>query len=341
MRRRTVETRIWLVALLVGVLLSAPAAAAQGSVAYVLDTEAKSVTALDPASATPLGSVPVEGEAQLLLRTPNGERLVVLDRGPGKETVRFGFHPSGKSAVTLIDPARMERPLRLDLCWGLGSAFTTPDSRYLIVLCPGYQSQKPEEALARELVAVDLVSHQIAGRLTLDHRIAQLLLTRQGDTVLGLTPRQEAKKPARVEPAVVTFIDIAPLRVAATVALDGAPSIATLSPDGDYVYLLDVGKPSKNAKKNIAGRVHVVALSARTVARTIEAGSNPRGLVVDEQDQQVLLLSDGPASKERNQPTGELRVIRGRDLAATAKVVDQAAFRSGLAGSPAIVRRRK
>src|SRR5262249_8834360 len=73
----------------------------------------------------------------------------------------------------------------------------------------------------------------------------------------------------------------------------------------------DRGKPNNNPDKNENGKLHIVSMTSRAVTSVADAGSKPRGLVLDEAQKQLLLLSDGapvkgPANRDR---AGELRVI--------------------------------
>ena len=85
--------------------------------------------------------------------------------------------------------------------------------------------------------------------------------------------------------------------MAATVPLEGDPGGPVLAPDGQFLYLLDRGKPNNNPDKNVNGRLHAVSMATRTVERVTDVGSKPRGLVLDERGQQLLMVSDGPPVK--------------------------------------------
>jgi hypothetical protein len=77
--------------------------------------------------------------------------------------MRFGYHPTGKSWATVIDPASLQEVGRAELCWNVdvgwasGARVRDPgvfsvDGRRLTLPCTGYRSQKPEETLSRQLV---------------------------------------------------------------------------------------------------------------------------------------------------------------------------------------------
>lgn len=88
-----------------------------------------------------------------------------------------------------------------------------------------------------------------------------------------------------------------------------------------FVYLLDRGDPSGNPDRNVNGRVHVVSLSARKVESAADAGSRPRGFVLDERGQQLLLLSEAPPERgAKGDRPGQLRVIRGATVGAPIQI---------------------
>ena len=93
-----------------------------------------------------------------------------------------------------------------------------------------------------------------------------------------------------------TGIDAATGTIATTVPLEGDPRGPVLSGDARTLYVLDKGKPNNNPDKNQNGRLHAVSMSTRTVSVS-DAGSRPRGLILDEDRQQLLLLSDGAPVK--------------------------------------------
>lgn len=371
-------------------VLAAPAAGQDGARAFVLDSEGRAVHALDMATGRTLATVALEGEPLRMIRTADGTRLVVLDRGPGKATMRFGYHPTGKSSATVIDAAAMKALGRVELGWGLSDvdgvgAYTLvagvppvlgPDGKRLHVLCPGYTSQKPAETLPRELVTIDLEGATVTGRLALDRPIAALATTADVRTAVAVVSPEEVKNAApRLAEALIVdlqgptlagrvtlegepgapiltadgrhavffsaaevpkkgprraaqlhFVDLASRTLASSLKLEGTPGAPFASPDGRFLYLLEAGHPSDKPDKNINGRIQVVSLETRAHETNLDAGKGPRGLIPDDAREQVLVLSDGPPSKETGSPEGELRVLRGAEVAATVKVAADPMF---------------
>lgn len=315
MRRHRIFTPVAVVLFAAARVLARDAPMSQK--AFVLDADAKAIVALDVATAKELGRVDLRGEPQTLLRSPDGSRLIALDQGPGKLTVRFGYHPTGKSVVTIVDSQRLAEVARLELGWGLGTTVMSADAQHLVVLCPGYQSNKSAEALPGELVIIDVKQARVSGRVPLERRVQTLLLSKDGGAAIAFSPREILDKSSKPLSAELRFVDIASGGLLSTLPVDGMPGGATLSPDGAYVYLLDTGTFSKKNEKNINGRLHAVSIVTRSVEASLNAGSRPRGLVIDDQTAQVLLLSDGTAttsSSETNKAGGELRVVRGATL---------------------------
>ena len=305
---------------------------------FVLEAEPPGVAALALDTGESLARLALGRPPDRMFLSPANSRLVVLDRGPGKETVRFGYHPTGKSWVTVIDPASLQEVGRSELCWNVvlawrdGVDVSDPgvfgaDGRRLTLPCAGYRSQKPEEALPRELVNVDLDTGRVTGRLELARAIDSLVALPGADNAVVYSAR-EAPKNLPALPAELRFVNLANLEVEQTVTVEGQPGPPTLSPDGEYLYLLENGRPDWRPEKDIGGRVHVVSVARRAHEANLEAGSAPRGLVVDKQGRQVFLLSEkGSFSVEKKYVRrGELRVIRGAAVAATVEVGDAPLF---------------
>ena len=296
-------------------LVAAAVAEAQepGPRAFVLDQTARTVTAFDVATANAGQTGTVQGTPTMLLRTADGGRLLVLDRGEGRDAGDKGYQAKTQSAVTILDGRTLAVEARIELGWGLDpAAMLAASGDRLSVMCPGFQGRTPAESLPRELLTVDLGAGKLLSRVELPRPVSAFLATPDGRTAIVLSSREERKNAAPL-PAELRFVDLTAGTVAATVPLEGEPGGPVLAPDGQFLYLLDRGKPNNNPDKNVNGRLHAVSMATRTVERVTDVGSKPRGLVLDERGQQLLMVSDGPPVKgpaNRDRP-GELRVIRG------------------------------
>jgi YVTN family beta-propeller protein len=299
-----------------------------------------SVTVIALDTGKVVGSAPLEGKPERVVASPDGRRLVVLDKGPGKQTARFGYHPKDKSWATVIDAHTMEIVARTELGWtvttgmvldgvGVGGLWAfSPDGRHMTISCLGYRSQKPKEALPRELVTLDLESGDVIRRVELERAIDAFMTTPDGATAVVYSAYEKQRKQPAF-PVELRFVDLATLEVQNTVSLEGDPGAPTLSPDGSFLYLLEYGKPHKKPDKNINGRIQVVSLTKRSYEVSLDAGSAPRELVVDEEGKQVFVLSDreplAEKKKEKKRP-GILHVVRGNEVKATLEVGENPVF---------------
>jgi len=288
--------------------------------AWVLDSEAQTISAVDISTGRSLLSTGLQGAPTVLLRTPNGRRLLALDRGEGDSFGDDGFRARTRSTVTIIEAATLKVQARVELGTGLMDAvMLAADGERLSVVCPGYRTKKAADRRPRELVTVDLGAGTVLSRVELTRPAPEVLATPDGRTVVVLSRREAGKTPRQAE---FTVIEAATGTIQATVPLDGDPRGPVLAPGGQFVHALDRGKPNNNPEKNQNGRLHTLSIASRTVVVS-DAGSNPRGLVLDEERRQLLLLSDGapvrgPENRERH---GELRVLRGGQPSAPIAVV--------------------
>jgi len=281
--------------------------------AYVLDAGARTLVAVDLATGQRHATQSLDGRPEVLLRSPDGSRLVVLDRGPGEDAHERGYKATGKSVATVVDPAAMAVVGRVELGWGLQQSrwFFGPDSSRLTLLCPGFEAKVPAEALRRELVSIDVGAAREAGRIALEPGAFPVRSGQEGGTLVviqGLP--HEAKFP--YPQSRLWLVDLVGPSVAAT--LD-AGSWNDLHKTGAYFYLLAHGKPDKSAEKNRNGSVEVVSLEHHALEATLDAGRGPLGLYAQEAGQ-VLIPSEGPLGGSE----GELRVLRAGALVATLKV---------------------
>lgn len=287
---------------------------AQPSKAYILDAGARALVALELPAGKRLGSLALEGSPQVMLRSPDGSRLVVLDRGAGEDKHERGYKASAKSSATIVDPAALQVVGQVELGFGVetGPWSLGPDSRRLTVLCPGYEAKNPAESQLRELVSLDLVTGRESGRLTLEPGVEPIAASKDGQTlalIQGLPRSDKFPYPQ----SRLFVVDLAGPTVRARLDMGTWTNLYT---DGSRVYLLDPGKPDKNPQKNRNGAVQVASLERGALVGSFDAGREPRGLYQDEAGGQVFIPSDGPPGSS----DGELRVVQGDTPVATLKV---------------------
>ncbi|MGD9905162.1 MAG: YncE family protein [Vicinamibacterales bacterium] len=286
-------------------------AQSRSSRVLVLDQQARTLSALALPSGRVEQTTTLQGTPLSLLRTADGQRLLVLDRGEGRDAGDNGYQARTRAAVTIVDGRTLAVRGRVELGWGLApDAMLSAAGDRLTVVGPGFRSRKPAELLPREVVTVDLAAATVLSRIELPRPATASLATPDGRTAVVLSAR-EAPRNAPALPAELRFLDLTAGTITATVPLEGDPGGPVLTPDGTFLYLLDRGKPDDHGDKNVNGRLHAVSMATRTVQVT-DAGSRPLGLVLDEPGRQLLLLSvRAPAKgvKDFERP-GELRYMR-------------------------------
>lgn len=293
--------------------------------AWVLDSGAKTLVYLDLARGERQAVLSLGGAPEFLLQSPAGDRLVVLDRGPGRDKGTSGYKATGKSTAIVVDSVNRTILARVELCAGVDghNAYFSPDGRRLTLLCPGYESKKAADTLARELVNIDPVTGVETGRATLEHGTVPVVSDAEHRTltlIQGL-PRGSLLPYPQVK---LWIVNLARLEVIATFPIMPRTK---LDCEGTFLYLLDPGRPHKDKRLNWNGSLGVTSLERAAVEATLDAGRDPRGIHLDKQGGTVLVPSDGPSDA---QGTGELRVIRGATLVTTI----------GVASNPRLVVRR-
>ena len=310
--------------------LSLPVAAqVEAPRVFVLDPDGLSLTALSLDTAAVLGKATLQGEPGRALISPDRTRIVVLDKGPGKLTMCCGYKASGKSWATVINAQTLAVLARTELGWNADirkSAALFSNGR-LTIACGGFKNPgKPEETLPRELVSLDLASGQVAGRVAIETSIDDFVALPDEKTALLFAGRETPKNQPAVDP-VVHFVDLEGPKLLKSVTLKGDPGVPVASPDGQYAYLLEKGKPDKKPEKNINGRVQVLSVAAREHVANLEAGRDPRGLVLDKEGNQVFVLAEGePVLEKKDELPGVLRVIRAADVVSTVSVGEEPLF---------------
>jgi len=256
------------------VLSSLPgvARAQPASKAFIFVGGARTITSLELPSAKTLAALPLEGSPQAMLASPDGSRLIVLDRGPGDDKGSRGYKAKGKSTATVIDSATLSVVARVDLGWGIeppGGFFSADGSR-LAVICPGYDAKNAAEALPRELVTLDPRTGQVMGRLTLERGPVAVRTTKDGRTLLLVEGLPRGSYPSFAQSRLWS-VDLAGPSVAGK--LDLGP-FGFLEPDeqADQLYIVS-GGVGKDASKQ-EGELRVVR--GAHVAATLKVAPHPR-----------------------------------------------------------------
>ena len=282
--------------------------------AFLLDAGDNNVVVLNMETAAILGTVSIEGGSlKTMIQVPHSKRLAVFDQGPGKGTLRFGWHPDGKASMTFVDMDSMKVTSRLELGWGIGQVLATDDGKGLAVVCPGYTSQKPEEALPAEVVLINTETGQIRGRFPVKPPV-NLLLTPDNRTLITFTSAWHFGDRSRTPE--VQFADFETAKVLGKLTPSKAVTSAELSTDGQYLYLLDHGEQSIKVEKNVNGFLAVVSVSTRSELSVVDVGPAPRGLIHDSASDRILILSDAATGKKRREAGGTLRVFKGAETVA-------------------------
>jgi DNA-binding beta-propeller fold protein YncE len=285
----------------------AGATAEGGAGLYVLDAGAPALVAIDPASVERVATLPLAGNPSWLVESQDGRYLVALDYGPGESKGDRGYQARARSSATVVDAARFAVVGRVEIGWGLESVLSDPQGR-LVVMTSGYVAKNPAESQPRELVILDLATARERGRLTVEPGTD---LTWQSPDGTGVALLQGLPRSARYPYPLsrVTLVD--PDGPKVTGVLD-ASGWDRAERDDQRLYLIGLGKPDKDPRKNLDGWIDVVTFAERKVER-VAIGRGPTGYFLD--SGRLYVASEGPPGG-----VGELRVLNGGKLAATLPV---------------------
>lgn len=299
---------------------------------------------------------PTEANGQSsLARSAQAERVLVLDavsRTVGAADITGG-------SVDLVSYGREVMPRRGPLDFGPPSGVVvnrgrledrgtptemvvSPDGSKIIVIDhgPGAISGRYGWRSSRrsELVVVDVRSHQqiasvqgVWGMPVIHH------VSEDGVRLTAFGPGYRSNDADEPRPAELVSVD---LRTGDTIGrfdlgqllgttqtAEQWAEVTALSPDGEFLYVVDRGSPSNDRTKHVNGRVIVVSTTTGRILPPLPLGSEPRQLVIDAAGGQALVLSDHPPYvKDREQQNGELHVIRGASIAATIPVAPDPQF---------------
>src|SRR5262249_41886218 len=155
--------------------------------------------------------------------------------------------------------------------------------------------KKPTEQKPAELIVVDVEAVKEAGRVALDRTPVGWASALKGSAVYVLLPRPDAK----AAPGGTATLVSAGIADGATknLVIQGDASDLAASPDGKLLYVLDKGKPSGKAEKNVNGRLHVISAESFSSVATLDAGSGPHELLFEPTSSTFLILSEAAPVK--------------------------------------------
>ena len=258
-----------------------------------VDSRTGSILARSPAVPTPTR----------LARTPDGRRIFLLCPGIFLKTDESGNQIASKAGAVLLDGDTLKQIAMVELGAGLGEwTFDRPGKR-LAVLCPG-----SSEAGPTEITVLSTETGEVQGRVKLERLAQNLDLAPDGQTLAVFFTRTEEGTESELR-----FIDLSSLQTVGSLLLEGAPLGPVLSADGQRLYFVEPGKPHNKRAKNLDGKISIVSLTKRSLEKTLNAGSRPRGPWVDSKGR-LLLLCDLPEDDGGKKPEGELRVVAGDEL---------------------------
>lgn len=267
--------------------------------ALVVDEKGRAVANVDLASGRVDAKVALPFTPDSASLAPDGETLLVLDRGEG--TMGFWvaeFRPKTKSSAAIVRDGAIVGTTELG--WGLAEAAFSRDGKHAYVLTTGYESNKANERKESELVRIDLVDGKVSGRHAFDAAASAFALDSEAGTGIVYSPAYPKKKPAPL-PARLTFIDIESLTPKATVEIAGTEVRKPISV-GNLLYVVDAGS------KKAGGSLSVVDAATGTIVKKIEVG--PEAVFGgSDRDENLYVLSQMPDRK-----SGRVTVVKGSEV---------------------------
>lgn len=277
-------------AVLAAALCSSAREAPAAGRAFLLDVEARSLAAIDMASGDVLARVGLPGTPWQAFVTPDGARVVVLDRGPGKQT-REGFRPATRARATLVDSSSLEIVASVELGWGLAKVLPSPEGRLVVLLCPGYAAKKPQDRLPGEIVALEASTGDVRARLAIGRPIASAVTSGDGSVALVLLTREAN------EPAEAVLLDLMEPALVARLPLAGDPDPPLLGPRGGHaVFLTPRVRPERGPV--LPAFVQIVHFAERRFGPALLVEGEPGAAAFSSSEAYLYLLEAGRSSKK-------------------------------------------
>ena len=298
---------------------------------FVLDTKEKSVKVVDLSTGEIQKSITLSGEPVAMRQTPDGSKLIVLNRimGKVKTAILKGprFIPYRATKISIIDIASRSVTTTLTLGWGLQDTYFergsfnfkakfgmdnfhfSEDGKFLSVLCTGFQAKPPRISRPCELVTVDLEKGEIAGRVNMERKAYNVIYTPGSRTAVAFLPGILSKKKQSF-PAEFKFIDLDHFKVSGKITPQPSLTHFLFSPESKYLYLLNVGE----LENNIPSTLQAVSLATFKVEKTLELGFKLMNFSIDKPACQILVVSSGKKNGEDVPGETMLHIIRGSEI---------------------------
>lgn len=211
----------------------------KGTRAFVTNSIDRSLSVVDLARGTTIGSVPLGA-------SPHGLRL-----GPGGRTLYIAN--TGDGTVSIVDTARLVETARVSVGKAPVQVAVTPDGRRTYVSLRG----------ENEVAVLDNQTRRVVGKISVGSGPIQLFVSPDGKEVFVANQGTEA-----APGTTLTVIDVGRGETIAEIPTGAGAHGVSVSADGQRVYVAN----------SFAHTVAVVDPAARRVLRTIRTGAGPGGI---------------------------------------------------------------
>ncbi len=223
----------------VGMMPAHVVVAPDGRMAYVANGGENSVSVLDTAAQRVVQTVPVGAMPHGMRISPNGQQLWVANLNGG--------------TVSVIDTAAQKQVAQIAVGKGPAQVGFTPDGRF------GFVSLSKENKVA----VIDPASRKVIRKIAVGTVPIQLYATPDSKLVL-VANQGTPKKPGTT----VSVIDLASMKVAATITTGAGAHGVVISRDGSQAFVTNT----------YANTVSVIDIAERKVVATVPVGKGPNGI---------------------------------------------------------------
>jgi len=297
---------------------------------YVLDKDNPSIVKISPSSGKVIGTVKLEKKPDRIIISPDGKRLITLEKGRGSISEVHGFVPKRQSFLSIIDTKTMEIiSSRKKICWDIstgiilngigvgGNLQFSEDSQHIGIYCNGKWFTNPsgvkykplKKPVYPEILRINLDTGMVDERLLIDQHVNGWVSEPNGRNAIVFLSYQKKYRGIPEKFAELRFINTQTFQTEHRIPIEGDPDSLFISSDKAWLYLIDSGRPTIGQKSHINGRVHIFSIINRSYEGSIEVGSKPKGFVDFQNNQFVVVSKLGPNKEKKKQKTGIAHVI--------------------------------